>query len=506
MFRKSQPSIHPDLFSNFDFHFKERKQNQLNDENAWHNVFYRHITSKVNESVFSVLYNALKGRPNASTRQLFSMLVLKEGYGWSDAQLFEECRFNILTMRALGMMNLNDEVPTESTYYLFKHSLYDYQRQTGQDLVSDTFASLTQGQAQHFGVVGDRIRMDSKLIGSNIATCCRLQLIVNCLSVFWQSLDGQAKSRIDSADQSVLEEISQQKSHQYIYGLSNDEKSQHLEAFGVLLCRLQEAYTDSDSDHYGLLVRLLQDQYTVQSKTVLPKASKDISSTSLQSVDDVDATYRKKGDQKVKGYSANLTETCNEEGLNMVTDVKVKPANAPDNKFVQQAIESTEDIVGQVKEVSMDGAYNDGANTEYAQEEDKKFHYTGIQGAKGRFIYERTEQGVEVTDRKTGEVLIATQYKIGKYKIITDDKTHYFTVQDIDNYIKRKQIEDLAQDIKNRRNNVEASIFQLSFHTRKGKTRYRGLFKHQLWAFCRSLWMNLIRIKNYLAQPAQVPA
>jgi len=43
------------------------------------------------------------------------MLVLKEGYGWSDAQLFEECRFNILTMRALGMMNLNDEVPTEST-------------------------------------------------------------------------------------------------------------------------------------------------------------------------------------------------------------------------------------------------------------------------------------------------------------------------------------------------------------------------------------------------------
>ena len=154
----------------------------------------------------------------------------------------------------------------------------------------------------------------------------------------------------------------------------------------------------------------------------------------------------------------------------------------------------------------MDGAYNDSANTEYAQEEDKKFHYTGIQGAKGRFIYERTEQGVEVTDRKTGEVLIATQYKIGKYKIITDDKTHYFTVQDIDNYIKRKQIEDLAQDIKNRRNNVEASIFQLSFHTRNGKTRYRGLFKHQLWAFCRSLWMNLIRIKNYLAQPAQVPA
>jgi len=117
-----------------------------------------------------VLYALSKGRPNASVRQLFSMMILKEGFGWSDEQLFEECRFNILTMRALGMMNLNDEVPTESTYYLFKHALYDYQQQTGQDLVYETFTRLTQGQAQHFGVVGDRIRMDSKLIGSNIVS------------------------------------------------------------------------------------------------------------------------------------------------------------------------------------------------------------------------------------------------------------------------------------------------------------------------------------------------
>ena len=381
-------------------------------------MFYRHITSQVDESVFSVLYNTSEGRPNASIRQLFSVLVLKEGYGWSDAQLFEECRFNILAMRALGLMNLNDEVPTESTYYLFKQSLYAYQVQSGQDLVYETFANLTQGQAQHFGVVGDRIRMDSKLIGSNIATCCRLQLIVNCLRVFWQSLDGEQKSRLSDADQSEFEAISQQKPHQYIYGLSNDEKSQHLEALGVLLCRIQEAYTDSDSDHYGLLVRLLQDQYTVQSKTVLPKASKDISASSLQSPDDLDATYRKKGDQKVKGYNVNVTETCNEDGVNLVTDVKVEPANAPDNEFVQPAIETTEDIVGKVKEVSMDGAYNDADNTEYAEREGKQFHFTGLQGAPGRFIYERTEQGVEVTDRNTGEVLIATQYKAGKYKII----------------------------------------------------------------------------------------
>jgi hypothetical protein len=56
MFRKSQSSSAPDLFSNFESHFKDRKQNQLNDENGWHNVFYGHITSKVDEvSIFGVI-------------------------------------------------------------------------------------------------------------------------------------------------------------------------------------------------------------------------------------------------------------------------------------------------------------------------------------------------------------------------------------------------------------------------------------------------------------------
>ena len=50
MFRKSQTSSVPDLFSNIESHFKARKQNQMNDENGWHNVFYGHITTKVDES------------------------------------------------------------------------------------------------------------------------------------------------------------------------------------------------------------------------------------------------------------------------------------------------------------------------------------------------------------------------------------------------------------------------------------------------------------------------
>jgi hypothetical protein len=508
MFRRSSPSSQPDLFSSFESHFKGPKQDQLNDPNTWHNLFYQHITSQVDEEVFGVLFDSNTGRPNAPIRQLVSMMILKEGFGWSDAQLFEQCRFNILVMRALGLMNLSDEVPVESTYYLFKQSLYAYQLKTGQDLVGETFFNLTKTQANAFDVVGQQIRMDSKLIGSNIATCCRLQLVVGCLQGFWGSLDQDQKGRLSVQDQEVLEALVKVKPHQIVYRLTRNEKGEKLEELGLLLSRLQETYTDQDSDQYGLIVRVFADQYTVLSpqEEVCPKPSKEISSTSLQSVNDQDATFRRKGEDKVKGYSANLTETCNEAGLNLITDVEVKPATAPDNEFVQPAVERTQQVVGSVLEVSMDGAYNDAQNSEYAKEEGKKFHYTGLQGRQGRFIYQRTPEGVEVIDRGTGEVQLATEYKPGKYKIIRDGKPRYFKAHDIDNYVKRQQVEDLPAHIRNRRNNVEASIFQLSYYTKDGQTRYRGLIPHQVWAFCRGLWINLVRIKNYLTQPELIPA
>ena len=324
----------------------------MNDPSAWHNVFYAHITCKIDEDVFSVLFDREQGRPNACVRRLVSMMILKEGFGWSDAQLFEQCGFNILVMRALGLMNLSDEVPVASTYYLFKQSLYAYGLQRGRNLIGETFSSLTKTQAKVFGVTGQQVRMDSKLIGANIATCCRLQA---------------------------------------------------------------------------------------------------------------------------------------------------------DNAFVQPAIERTQEVVGQVSDVSMDGAYHAACNSAYADKEDKQFYYSGLQGRPGRLIYERTEEGVEVIDRHSGEIQLAQEYKPGKYKLFIAGKPRYITQQDILAYHRRKQIEDMPVHIRNRRHNVEASIFQLSYHTTGGKTRYRRLLPHQVWAWCRSLWINLVRIKNYLAQPNEDP-
>ena len=500
------PSSHPaDLFSNYASHFRESKRKKLNDPKTWHNVFYDHVMSKVDEPVFSVLYSASRGRPNASIRILVAMLILKEGFGWSDEKLFEQCEFNILVMRALGLSNFDDEVPVASTYYLFKQSLFSYQLEHGCDLMSETFEKLTQDQAGELGTRGDFIRMDSKLIGSNIANCCRLQHIIGTLSAFWERLPEAQRQRASRRERSVLNSLLDQTPGQFVYRLSNEEKKVSIRSYGLLLHRLVQIYDDSDGDQ---IRRLFNDQFTVVRKRVVVKPPSEIASDSLQSPHDPEAAFSAKAHQNVKGYSVNLTETCNPKSLNLITDVRVEPANHPDQKFLEHALEATESVVGPVREVSADGAYYNPTNADLADETRKQFHFGGMQGTPSCYEYNQTSQGLQVTDTRTSCSVYATEYKPGRYRADLPGRRrpYYFRTSQVKSAEQRRSILDLPEAIRHRRNNVEASLFQLSFFTRNNKTRYRGLRQNRLWAICRAAWMNLVRIANHFRNLEAVPA
>ncbi len=58
----------------------------------------------------------------------------------------------------------------------------------------------------------------------------------------------------------------------------------------------------------------------------------------------------------------------------------------------------------------------------------------------------------------------------------------------------RRQIESLPLEEQSKRNNVEATMFQYSFHPRNNKTRYHGLMKNRMQAYGRCMWMNLMRL------------
>jgi hypothetical protein len=85
----------------------------------------------------------------------------------------------------LGLLSKDDQVPAESTYYLFRKRIVDHEKETGENLLEKAFSQLTGSQAADYKVSGKRLRMDSKLLGSNIAWCSRYELVHDALAVFF---------------------------------------------------------------------------------------------------------------------------------------------------------------------------------------------------------------------------------------------------------------------------------------------------------------------------------
>ena len=62
----------------------------------------------------------------------------------------------------------------------------------------------------------------------------------------------------------------------------------------------------------------------------------------MQLVDDLEATYRRKGLQDYKGYVANLSEICDpDNAVQLITKVQVAPNNTNDNTLLLEALPST---------------------------------------------------------------------------------------------------------------------------------------------------------------------
>jgi hypothetical protein len=254
---------------------------------------------------------------------------------------------------------------------------------------------------------------------------------------------------------------------------------------------------------------VFNDQYQVVDDMVSTRPKQEISAGSVQSPHDTDCHYRKKDDNQVKGYSINVTETCDDgDGLNLVTNVLVEAASAADCDFLQSAVEASRDVVTQqIETVNADGAYHSEDNQDYCKENSIDLVIGAIQGKPPRYDLKQNESGeLTVTDLTTNtEVTVrkVASRKEGaeqKWAIKTEKGKHrYFTQKEIDTCTLRQQIAARPQAELNRRNNVEATIFQLGYHYPNDKSRYRGLIKHKMWANIRCMWVNFVRIMNFIA-------
>jgi hypothetical protein len=479
------------------------------DELAWHNQFRKQVTMRIDENIFSPLYCQDNGTPNASVRVLVAMMVLKDAEGLSDEKIFENCRFNLLVRSAIGLHNADDPLPTESTYYLFRKRIAEYAKEESENLFETAFAQITKGQCAEFEVSGKRIRMDSKLLGSNIAWLSRYELIHETLRLFYIQI--KQAGQLDKAIKDRLDELLKLEGNKVVYICSAEEVKSRLQELGELIYRILPLFSSSTSSYYQTLQRVFNEQYRVdEKKMVVAREKEEISAKSVQSPHDTDCHYRNKDDQKVKGYSINITESCDEnKPLNLIGHVDVRKASTSDVAFLQDDIEKAQEVFpDKIEAAHVDGAYHSPENQKYCKGNEIDLYLHAIQGAKSRYQFNFTENGeLSIFDTIDNQMVdymnIICKNNTKKWRIKTDKAYRYFTQKDIDGYLIRKQIAETPIETLQFRNNVEATIFQLGYHYPNAKTRYRGEIKHQMWANIRCLWVNFVRILKYIKQLCQ---
>lgn len=510
MFKETDHNRQLDMFNDPSLHMCKRAYRIYSDPKAWHNMFYALITSKVDESVFKVLFNDSIGAPNGAICIIVGMMIYKAGCGCSDAELESRIDFDLQLRRALGLFEISDAAPSLDTYYMFRRRLVEYQKETGTDLMAKCFAQLTSLQIAKFNISGKSVRMDSKLIGSNIAWYSRYQIIHE---TFLKCIDKEmANSFTPQLKEKVLA-LLHENAKNVVYTSDQETINSKLRNIGLVISGIMAERDITDT----LLYRVFNEQFEVVNKKddegndtdeseLLPRDKHSISASSVQNPNDPEADYRKKSGQKVKGYSTNITETTDEEGKpSLITSVQVQPATAADNSYVTEAITSTETITGnKVQTLYTDGAYGSEANRAFAEEHEMNFITTGVQGKPARFGFELKDDGLLVTDKSTGDIIQAEKRK-DKWRIRVGGKVplRYFSEEYVQRMIERKR--QIPQEELNKRNNVEATIFQYCFHTRNNKTRYRGLAKHRMHSYARCMWINLVRLTIFQITILQRP-
>ena len=505
MFKTTSATPQLNMFTSPTNLFTGKTLTMYRNKLSWHNQFRQQVTMRIDEEIFRPLYCKDNGTPNAPVRLLIAMMILKEAEGLSDEKLFENCRFNMLTRSAIGLLNVDDQVPTESTYYLFRKRICDYVKDGHENLFDVVFAQITKSQCIDLEVSGKRIRMDSKLLGSNIKWLTRYELVHETFRLFYKQIKHY---ELDPATREKLDSILNIEGNKVVYTCTNEEVKTRLQELGELIYKILPLFSSAPTPHYQTLKRVFDEQYKLSgNKLPIARDKEEISAQSVQSPHDTDCHYRNKDGNKVKGYSINVTESCDDDkDLNLIGCVNVQKASTSDVGFFQGDIEKSQEVFpDKIENVHSDGAYHNTDNQGFCAVNDIQFYLHAIQGAKGRYQFNLSDNGeLSVFDTETKELKdtkrITCKNSITKWRIKTPKGYRYFTQKEIDTFLIRRKIEETPIETLQKRNNVEATIFQLGYHYSNAKSRYRGEVKHQMWANIRCLWVNFVRILNYIRQ------
>ena len=291
MFRESSKTNQLNLFSSHANVLTNRALKIFKDEQKWHNQFCKQVTHRIDEEIFRSLFNDGFGAPNASIRVLVGMMVLKEAQGWSDSQLFEQCQFNILVRSALGLLNMDDPVPAASTYYLLRKRIVLHENEGNENLIEKVFSQVTKSQALEFQINGNKIRMDSKLLGSNIAWYSRYELIHETVKKTYKQFKTTIDPFLTHSEIAFLADVSSEDGEKVSYRSNKSEIETKLKTLGQIIYNIISNIGDTNSNALQTLTLVFHQQYHLEDDSISLRSKQEINAQSVQSPHDTDCHY-----------------------------------------------------------------------------------------------------------------------------------------------------------------------------------------------------------------------
>jgi hypothetical protein len=406
MFRKNDQHQQIPMFSTLD-DLPDKQRKRL--ENSWAGTFYREFFSRIDETIFAILYSDLASRPNIPVNVLVGLEALKAGFGWSDAELEAQMAFNIQVRYALGYRDLTEGHFELRTVYNFRRRLAEHMQATGENLLEEAFEQVTDEQIEALELKTGKLRMDSTQIASNIRQMSRVQLLVEVTQRVWRMLTEEDQMRY-TADFAPYRKGT---SGQYTYHIEPGEAPRHLEAIGHLMRQLVIELAADYGKHntYRVLTRVYREHFVEVENGIRPKVGQELSASSLQSPDDWEATYRQKRGEGYQGYVANVTETCNPDNpVQLIIKMQTEPNHTDDAAMLEDAVPDLVERTA-VDEMYTDGGYNSptvDAVLNDAQIEQFQSAIRGKQPADDRiavsdFVFTRDEHGTPQAVRCPGK-------------------------------------------------------------------------------------------------------
>ena len=329
-------------------------------KDSWAQLFKAQILPILlnSEDNFPMLYGTT-GRPNFSVARMLGLCFLQELYNQSDQQALDAFGFDIRWRYAL-------EVSDEDAY-LSRRSLVEFRRRLADKdpdmkIVRKIFEKISKTAINKLGISASEQRVDSTHIVSNICTRGRLDLFETTIGLFIKSLDQVGFSRIPKHIQKW-----HQSEPEGWFGLGQVQRKAKLEQLARYLNKLIVIFKNdlklTTTEPYQLLVRLFKEQCqithesgpdAVKSNDQQIKVKKKTKGETLQSPHDPDASYGHKG----KGYSAHITETCNNPGkTEIITDYEVHGAARSDMGKAPDIVDRLEAAGLKPEKLFADGGY-----------------------------------------------------------------------------------------------------------------------------------------------------